>query len=94
MAERTLVQQTSAGEPVNVGDVKVYPVSRSYRLNFPRAKGGISWNRPLGIIVEDQAGGRQVLPVEDQTRRFQIMILSAGFLATLFTWLVLRRFKS
>lgn len=94
MAERTLVQHTSAGEPVDIGDLNLYPISRAYRINFPGANGGISWNRPLGVIVEDQQGNRQVLPVKDVTRRYQISILSAGFLATLFTWLVLKRFKS
>jgi hypothetical protein len=94
MTEKTLVQHTSAGEPINIGDLNIYPVSRTYRFNFPGTNGGISWNRPLGVIVEDQLGNRQVLPVKDVTRRYQISILSAGFLATLLTWLVLKRFNS
>lgn len=91
MAESTLVQHTSAGEPVNIGDVNIYPISRTYRLNFPRVHGGISWNRPLGVIVEDQLGNRQILPVRDVTRRYQVFILGTGFLATLVTWLMLKR---
>lgn len=94
MAERIIVQHTSAGEPISHGDVNIYPVSRTYRINFPRVHGGISWNRPYGVIVEDQQGNHQVLPVKDITRRYQVIILGAGFFISLFTWLVLNRKKS
>jgi hypothetical protein len=90
MARRILVQQTSAGEPVSVGDLKVYPVSRSYRINFPSAHGGIVWNRPRSVIVEDSMGRRQIIPIHDYTRRLQIGILSAGFIMMLVTWLFFR----
>jgi hypothetical protein len=94
MAERIIVQHTSAGEPISQGDVNIYPVSRTYRINFPRLRGGISWNRPYGVIVEDHMGNRQVLPVKDITRRYQVIILSAGLFVSLFTLLVLNRKKS
>ncbi len=91
MANSFLVQQTSSGEPVVVGDVKVYPVARSYRINFPSNQGGISWNRPLAVIVEDSQGSRQVIPVQDRTRQLQVGILLAGLLGTILTWLILRQ---
>jgi hypothetical protein len=94
MVESTIVQHTSAAEPVKMGEVNIYPVSRSYRLNLPGASGGISWSRPLGVIVEDQVGRRQVLPVKDVTRRYQVFILIAGFVTTLFTWLAFKQFRS
>ncbi|MBE9473772.1 MAG: hypothetical protein IMY85_02710 [Chloroflexi bacterium] len=93
MAKSILVQQTIAGEPVNVGEVSVYPVARSYRINFPAARGGIVWNRPLAVIVEDSSGSRQIIPVQDRTRQLQIAILAAGFVSTLLTWLIFRRSK-
>jgi hypothetical protein len=93
MAKSILVQQTIAGEPVNVGEVSVYPVARSYRINFPSARGGIVWNRPLAVIVEDSSGSRQIIPVQDRTRQLQIAILAAGFVSTLLTWLIFRRSK-
>jgi hypothetical protein len=94
MANSFLVQQTSSGEPVVVGDVKVYPVARSYRINFPSDKGGISWNRPLAVIVEDSQGSRQVIPVQDRTRQLQVGILLAGLFGTILTWLILRQSRS
>jgi hypothetical protein len=94
MANRVLVKQTSAGEPVSVGDVNVYPLSRSYRLDFPADRGGILWNRPLAVIVEDQQGDRRVIPIQDRTRMMQIGILSAGLLGSILLWLILRRSTS
>ena len=94
MANRFIVQQTSSGEPVVVGDVKVYPVARSYRINFPSNQGGISWNRPLAVIVEDSQGSRQVIPVQDRTRQLQVGILLAGLFGTILTWLILRQSRS
>ncbi|MGW8143581.1 MAG: hypothetical protein ACWGN2_04255 [Anaerolineales bacterium] len=94
MAERILVQQTSAGEPVAAGDIKIYPVARSYRLNFPSGHGGIVWNRPRSVIVEDVMGRRQIIPIQDYTRRMQIFILAAGLITALLTWLIFRNSKS
>lgn len=94
MAERILVQQTSAGEPVIAGDIKIYPVARSYRLNFPSGHGGIVWNRPRSVIVEDVMGRRQIIPIQDYTRRMQIFILAAGLITALLTWLIFRNSKS
>lgn len=94
MAKSMLIQQTSAGEPVAMGDVTVYPVARSYRIDFPAARGGIIWNKPLAVIVEDTQGSRQIIPVKDVTRRIQVAILAAGIFGTLLTWLVFRRSHS
>lgn len=94
MAKRILIQQTSAGEPVVAGDVKIYPVSRSYRLNFPSGNGGIVWNRPRSVIVEDAMGRRQIIPIHDYTRRMQIGILGAGLITAVLTWLIFRNSKS
>jgi hypothetical protein len=93
MAKSILVQQTNWGEPVNTGDVNVYPVARSYRINFPAARGGIVWNRPLAVIVEDSHGSRRIIPVQDRTRQLQVAILAAGFFGTILTWLIFRRSK-
>jgi hypothetical protein len=91
MKNSFIVQQTSSGDPVNVGQVKVYPVARSYRINFPSDRGGIAWNRPLAVIVEDSQGSRQIIPIQDRTRQLQVGIILAGLLGTILTWLFLRR---
>jgi hypothetical protein len=90
MGNKYFVQQTSAGDPIAVDDYMVYPVARSYRLNMPGVHGGIIWNRPHVVIVEDSGGDRQVIPVVDPTRRLQISILGAAVVGTLLTWLIFR----
>ena len=94
MTRRILVQQTSAGEPVITGDLKIYPVARSYRVNFPSDQGGIVWNRPLSVIVEDSRGNRQIIPIQDRTRQLQIGILAAGFIMSMITWFAFRKSRS
>lgn len=91
MGKKLIVQQTSAGEPVEIGNLTLYPVARSYRINMPAVRGGLIWNRPMAVIVEEQDGARQVLPIVDQTRQLQIAILIAGFIGTLLTWILFRK---
>jgi hypothetical protein len=91
MANRFIVQQTSFGEPVAMGDVNLYPIARSYRINFPGYQGGIAWNRPLAVVVEDSQGSRQVIPVQDRTRQLQVGILFAGLAGTILTWLIFKK---
>ena len=91
MANKNFVQKTRAGEPVEVNDLTIYPVARSYRVNLPGVRGGIIWNRPVAVIVEDSDGNRYRLQVIDRTRQLQIAIFSAGLLGTLLTWLIFRK---
>lgn len=91
MNKSVLIQQTSAGEPVQVGELRVYPIARSYRISFPAAKGGVVWNKPLAVIVEDSRGKRQIIPVHDRTRQLQVAILAAGLIGALLTWAIFKR---
>jgi len=91
MANRILTQQTSTGEPVAVSNFKVYPVAHSYQVKMPGANGGIIWNRPVAVIVEDSEGNKQVLPVTDVTRWLQVAIVAAGFFGVILSWLIFRK---
>jgi hypothetical protein len=91
MMNSIIIQQTQAGEPINAGEMNIYPVARSYRIDFPAARGGIVWNRPLAVIVEDPHGSRKIIPIQDRTRQLQVAMLAAGFFGTLLTWLIFRR---
>jgi hypothetical protein len=91
MGKKFIIQQTSAGEPVGIGNLTLYPVARSYRIDVPAARGGLIWNHPTAVIVEGPDGTRQALPIVDQTRRLQIVILIAGLVGTLLTWIIYRK---
>jgi hypothetical protein len=64
-----LSMTTSAGEPINVGDVKVTPLARSLRLMLPHKAGGLIWNRPAAVLVQKPDGEEQILTVPDVTRQ-------------------------
>jgi hypothetical protein len=91
MGKNFIIQQTSAGEPLEINNLTLYPVARSYRISIPAIRGGFIWNRPLAVIVEGRDGDRQVLPIIDRTRQLQIAIFTAGLVGTMLTWLLLRK---
>ena len=68
----------SSGTPVRVGDVTVSPQSLALIVRWP--SGGLVWNRPVAVAVE-QGGLQERLPVIDVTRLVQVglFILSLAF---------------
>ena len=64
--------RTISGDPVIIGDVTVTPQSRALTIRWPR--GGLVWNRPVGILVDrDEQTAR--IPIVDVTRMAQLGLL-------------------
>jgi len=80
---------TREAEPVKVGDQTITVISRALRATPPMGFGGFVWNRPVAVKVETAAGVEHILPVVDQTRRSQAMIMLFGLVAALLIALVL-----
>ena len=59
---------------------RLVPAARSFLLRLPGEHGGLVWNRPAGIHVEDESGARWI-PIIDPTRRIQLGLLAAGLAA-------------
>ena len=78
MSNPTFLSETKAGSQVPAGDLLVIPVSRATRIHLPGWKGGLIWNRPVGLWVQSPDGSEQFVPVYDITRRIQWMMLGAG----------------
>jgi len=57
-------------------------MARSFLLRLPGESGGLVWNRPVAVRVDEGAETR-LLRITDPTRRIQLGILAAG-LATAF----------
>ena len=57
--------ETQTGEPVTLGEVTVTPQSQALIIRWSR--GGLVWNRPIGVWV-DRAGQITRLPIVDVTR--------------------------
>ena len=52
-------------------------MARSFLLRLPGEAGGLVWNRPVGLRVEEPSGSR-TLRITDPTRRIQLGLLAAG----------------
>jgi hypothetical protein len=66
-----------SAEPVTVGDVTVTPRSRALVVRLP--KGGLVWNRPTAVLVEQDGGVRRI-PIIDVTRIVQVGLLGLAVL--------------
>jgi len=74
---------TAEGKPVKVGDQTITVVSRALRWSPPWGFGGVVWNRPVAVKVQAANGVEQILPVVDETRRRQIIILALGLVGVI-----------
>ena len=76
-----------AGQPVEIGDFVVTPISRALIIALPFYN--LVWNRPVAVIVE-QGDSRKKLPIVDVTLMVQIAMLATGLATAILTLLVSR----
>jgi hypothetical protein len=79
------------GKPITVGDQKVTLISRALRVQIPHMPIGFIWNRPMAVRVQTEGAGEVTLPVVDETRRTQMLLLALGLLVSIFISALLRR---
>jgi hypothetical protein len=91
MAQSLIVRQTQVGDPIVLGDRRILPVSRSYRLSVPGLNGGIIWNRPAAVAVVQNGELSEVIPIRDATRQVQLGLILVSALVAAFIWLGTRR---
>ena len=73
-----------AGEPIRTpGGLVITPYARAVCLQVPGRRGGLIWNRPTAVKVQDASGQETLVPVVDVTRQVQISILLSALLSTL-----------
>lgn len=88
--DRLCLVPRSPGRRIEVDGRTIVPIARSLRLPVPGGAGGLVWNRPVGILVEE-AGGRRYVRVRDRTREIQWLLLGAGLAVAVVIWLAGRR---
>jgi hypothetical protein len=81
---------TLEGEPLKVGDQTITVVSRALRWMPMMGFGGVVWNRPVAIKIRTASGVEHVIPVVDETRRRQIMIVAMGLAGAMLIALLFR----
>lgn len=72
--------QTLAGETVRAHGYSVTPEAWSLQMRWPW--GGLVWNRPVAVIVDDGEKEERI-PIVDVTRITQISLLVSVFLVGL-----------
>ncbi len=83
-----LTIETQSGEAIDAGSLRLVPVARSWRLKLGWL--GLVWNRASRVTVFSD-GQETTIPVRDETRRLQLILLGAGALGALWLWLAGRR---
>jgi hypothetical protein len=83
--------ENRAGAPIQAGDRRITPFNQVLMLKIPGLAGGLIWNRPHAILVQEADGTETVIPVTDITRQAQVLLLAAGLLAGFLIWLSGRR---
>jgi hypothetical protein len=85
--------ETSTGEAISAGSLKLRPQTKSVRLVMPGELGGFAWERPGSVVTVDAEGHEQILRVRDRTRTIQVAIL-AGTTALVLALFTTRTFTT
>ncbi len=83
--------KTQAGRTYRVDDLEITPLVRKIRVQPPEYRGTILWGAPEAVVIQSSAGEQAVLPIRDQTRTAQLLLLGIGLLGSILIWVALRR---
>jgi hypothetical protein len=90
MAGTFLVRKISEGKPLTVNGWTLVPLSQALVIQLPGWRGGLVWNRPLGVWASRDGGQEHFLPVRDPTRT-AILAMLAGAISFLLVMGLIRR---
>ena len=79
------------GKPFRVGEQTITVISRVLHLQVPGLPVGLVWNRPAAVRVATDGASDVTLPVTDETRRMQIMLVILGIAGSIVLSALLRR---
>ena len=82
--------KTQAGNPIQVGNLEIVPLVRKVRLRSLNYRSTLLWGTPEAVIVQVSDGTQEILPIRDQTRRAQMLLLGFGILGSFLIWLAMR----
>jgi hypothetical protein len=91
MPDLSSLFQLHAARPIWVGSQQITVLSKALVLHVPGIPVGFVWNRPAAVRVKTEGAGEVTLPVSDETRVLQILLLAAGILSSLFIVAFFRR---
>jgi hypothetical protein len=71
--------ETITAKPVRLKDIEVSARSQVVKLRLPIASGGLTWNRPVAVVVRTQKGQDRILPVPNVTRTAVLALVGLCF---------------
>jgi hypothetical protein len=84
---RLLTIENRAGVPIQAGGRRITLFNQVVKLQIPGLPGGLIWNRPHAVLVQEPDGTETVITVHDVTRQIQFLLLTVGFFTALFFWM-------
>jgi len=79
-----------AVKPFDINGTLIVPIEKSTRIQPPGMWGLFHWRRPSAVVVQHQNGSDEVIPIQDATRRAQLLLLGIGLLGSFLIWLLNR----
>lgn len=83
--------ETHEGKPIVVGDQKITVISSALRFQLPGLAAGFMWNRPTAVRVQTEGAGEVKLPVVDETRQLEILLLVVAIAGSILISALLRQ---
>jgi hypothetical protein len=82
-----------AGQPVQVGKRTLTPFAQSFQLTFPGWVGGLIWNRPVSVLVQDEDEQEEVIPIPDVTRQTIWALAGVSLILMLVSWMLVKLYR-
>jgi len=72
------LSEERVGKPINVSGYNLYPVEKLSQYQPHGMSGVISWHRPSAVIIQHKDGSKEVIKIQDPTRKAQFILLAFG----------------
>ena len=76
------------GKPINVSGYNLYPVEKLSQYQPPGMSGVISWHRPSAVIIQHKDGSKDVIDIQDPTRKAQCVLMAIGLIGSILILLI------
>jgi hypothetical protein len=78
-----LTVENRAGRAIPFGNNTLVPFSQVWHLKLPWVRGGLIWNRPVSVVVQEGDQGEQIVPVQDITRQILWLLFGLSLISAL-----------
>ena len=80
--------QTNTGEKITAGNLSLTPQSKALTIRLPF--GGLVWNRPVAVLVEENGQTRRI-PIVNATRLAQVGVLALALVSVIISAIIAQK---